>query len=78
MPVYRMQGFLVIFDLAQIFNLIKISLKNRSVNLSRDVNACDAEKTSAFLVEHPEIYVNGRSPLFLGTPSTSKVLISQN
>jgi hypothetical protein len=73
-----MQGFLVIFDLAQIFNLIRISLENWLVNLSKDVIACDAEKLSAFLVERPEISVNGRSPLCLNTPSTSKVLISQN
>jgi hypothetical protein len=39
-----MQGFLVILNLAQIFNLIRVSLKNRLVNFFREVMACDTEK----------------------------------
>jgi len=48
-----MQGFLVISDLAQVFNLVSISLKNRSVNFFKEVEACYAEKNFSLFGRTP-------------------------
>lgn len=69
----RLRGFLVVFDLAQIVNLIWISIKTRYVclRIPEEYRLADTCGCKACLAEHPEISVNGLSRLISSMLSTS-------